>query len=358
MNLSPDGQETIYATSLAGASAQKLVLDRQGNAYVTGNASAAFKATAGAYKTSGGNAFVTKIDASGAVQYATYLDFLGSGGIAVDSFGQVWAVGTTCPSSVPGGFSGPICMSGGGPVAGTSYGTASAVRKLDSQGAKLLVTKTFGGGRLNRFQQQYDAALDVAVNSADSVWVVGVAESDGVPPTPGAINTQPPFGYDGGGGLGFAVKFSSAGDLIYGTYLSAGGSNRGSDMRIPSIALDSQGRPYFPLGPALVGPALAGGALRCSRTYGSVTALSTDGSNVLFTTISRSPLQHIALDGNGGLYAAGNTTDEVFVTTPGVYQQLYPGGALAGYVARFEPDAAGSFRPALLCRKCREPRAR
>ena len=42
----------------------------------------------------------------------------------------------------------------------------------------------------------------------------------------------------------------------------------------------------------------------------------------------------------GGLYVAGNTSNAVFLTTPGVYEQFYPGGAITGYAAKFDLTTA------------------
>jgi alpha-tubulin suppressor-like RCC1 family protein len=51
MKLSPDAQQTVYSTSISGAYAVRMVVDRAGNAYITGLASSNFKATPGAYLT-------------------------------------------------------------------------------------------------------------------------------------------------------------------------------------------------------------------------------------------------------------------------------------------------------------------
>ena len=326
MKLSPDGQQTIYSTVIGGTYAGKLVLDRGGNAYITGLADSNFKATAGATLTTG-KAFAVKLNVSGEVQYATNLDFVwylgGVGDIAVDSKGQAWVVGATCPA-----------------VAGTVgsdcdifvYGTASAIRKLDANGATLLVTKTFGGGGRGRGLTFRDSALGVAVDATDSAWIVGTAETSEVPTTPGALEPQRPFtGGPPGNGLGYAIKLSASGDLLYGTYV---GTNPGDrvDHTIFSVAVDSQGRPYFALN--LPRPSFAG--FGCGSTAATVMGLSSDGSTVLLSRDLLGPVQGIALDGNGGLYTAGNGANFAFLATPDAYQPLYPGGPASGYAAKFD----------------------
>jgi hypothetical protein len=77
-----------------------------------------------------------KLNTSGAVQYATYLDIsnlpgVGNNDIAVDTKGQAWVVGTTCPFA-------------GGPTCNLEQGFASAIRKLDANGTTLrLDTRLF-----------------------------------------------------------------------------------------------------------------------------------------------------------------------------------------------------------------------
>ncbi len=323
LKLSPDAQQTLYSTSIADAYATKLALDHGGNAYLTGWAGAAFKATPAAYLTTGGQAFAAKLNSTGALQYATYLDFTqyqGSGDIAVDSLGQAWVVATTCPL---GGLTASGCDV-------SRFGIASAVRKLDINGNHLIVTKSFGGGPTSNRDVSYrDSALGIAVDAADSVWIVGTAASPDVPTTPNALEAKRPIiGSSQGYGFGYAVKFSASGELLYGTYVGPTPGEQGN--AIASVAVDSQQRPYFALNFPYQKSALCRGA--CSTVMG----LSSDGSAVLLSTQLHSPVQSIKLDGKGGLYAAGNTSTLAFLTTPGVYQPLYPGGALSGYVAKFD----------------------
>ena len=331
IKLSPDAQQTVYSMVIAGAYTTKLVLDRAGNAYITGLANSSFQTTPGAYLTvnpsRGWTVFAMKLNSSGTVQYATYLDFFYSAGriadIAVDSMGQAWVVGETCPAQA--GPVGPNCDM-------LAYGTASAIRKLDANGATLLVKKTFGGGGAGRGITFRDSALGVAVDAADSAWIVGTAETSEVPTTPGALEPKRPFtGNPPGNGLGYAIKLSPSGDLLYGTYVGTN-PGEGVDHTISSVAVDGQGRPYFALN--LPFPSFAG--FGCGSTAATVMGLSSDGSTVLLSRDLLGPVQTIALDGNGGLYTAGNRANFAFLATPGAYQALYPGGQISGYAAKFD----------------------
>src|SRR5690349_15805148 len=88
-------QPAIYSTSILGADATSLTLDRAGNLYVSGWADATFRPTSGAYLATPAGAFAMKLDRLGAVKYATYLDFIQTvisaapPRIAADSQGQL-----------------------------------------------------------------------------------------------------------------------------------------------------------------------------------------------------------------------------------------------------------------------------
>ncbi len=312
IKLSSDARQTIYSTSLAGTLVSNFVLDGGGNLYMTGGANAAFQPSPGAFLAKGGATFAAKLNPTGQVQYATYLDLVGSYDIAVDGKGQAWVVGATCPVGVAG------C---GGPG---QAGSGSGIRKLDANGASLLVTKTFGGmGGADQGYAYNDAAVGVAVDPVDSAWVVGFDESGGVPTTPGSPAPTRPFpAFPPGGDLGFAVKWSPSGDLLYGTYLG----NNDSGEYVESVTIDGQGNPYFALNRDTYS----------ATPNATVMALSADGATLLFSAALHSPVQWISLDGKGGLYTAGNTTTLDFLATPGAYQPFYPSELFPGYAAKFD----------------------
>jgi hypothetical protein len=125
------------------------------------------------------------------------------------------------------------------------YGTAAAIRELNASGTHVLGAKTFGGGSGARFVgAKFDTAAGVAVDATDSVWIVGSVQTGSVPTTLNALEPLPGSVLgDQGTSLGYALKFSSSGDLLYGTYVGNNQASRAS--RIDSVAVDSQGRPYF-----------------------------------------------------------------------------------------------------------------
>jgi len=310
MKLSPSGQQTVYSTSLPFVAVTQLALDGAGNVYLTGTTNNGFQATGGAYLAAGLGGFAMKLDTTGSVSYATALDMFAGDGVAVDGQGEAWIVGTSCPA----------------PQSTCNFqdtGAASAIRKLDASGSHLLVTRTFGGGTTGDHGRPYvDSANGVAVDTATgSVWIVGAVDTWSVPISSGAIEPQRPPTAPPGRSVGYAIKLSPTGDLLYGTYV--GGANN----IINSVAVDSAGDPYFALDSELL-----------AMNVAAISALSPDGSRVLTSASLVSPVQAIALDGQGGLYVAGST-DGFLMTTGGAYQPLFPGCCNSGFAAKFDLTA-------------------
>ena len=113
--LSADGNYLLFSTYLGGSGGtvgypeigQAIALDTNGNAYVTGVTSSPDFPLSGALQTvrnGAWDAFVTKLDPSGAMVYSTYLG--GSGvdvgnGIAVDDLGAAYIAGYTISTDLP-----------------------------------------------------------------------------------------------------------------------------------------------------------------------------------------------------------------------------------------------------------------
>jgi hypothetical protein len=106
--LNAAGTALVYSTYLGGPGADYgsgIAVDSSGDAYITGSTGGGFPVTNSAEQgTFGGNtdAFVTKLDAAGALVYSTYLG--GSGydsgsGIALDSAGDAFVTGNTSGAS-------------------------------------------------------------------------------------------------------------------------------------------------------------------------------------------------------------------------------------------------------------------
>ena len=110
--LDASGAALGYSTYLGGSGGDGgfgIAVDGAGSAYVTGGTSSAdFPTTPGAFDTTlngGGDAFVTKLDASGAaLGYSTYLggsDYDDGYGIALDGAGSAYLTGDTGSADFP-----------------------------------------------------------------------------------------------------------------------------------------------------------------------------------------------------------------------------------------------------------------
>jgi len=107
--LNADGSALVYSTYLGGYNddiSRSIAVDRSGAAYITGNTSSPnFPTTPGAFDTSLGDVFVTKLNPDGsALVYSTFFGGTysdGSTGIAVDESGAAYITGETLSSDFP-----------------------------------------------------------------------------------------------------------------------------------------------------------------------------------------------------------------------------------------------------------------
>jgi hypothetical protein len=179
----PAGSALVYSTYLGGSNVEKsfdIAVDSAGNAYVVGDTASDDFPTANAiYPARNGSidAFVTKLNAAGtALVYSTYLgssDMDSGDGVAVDSAGNAYVVGTT--SSV-NNF--PTANA----LQCTGFGLFEVfVTKFNAAGSALLYSTSLAGSRS-------DIARGVAVDSAGNAYVVGLTFSADFP-TVGAVQS-------------------------------------------------------------------------------------------------------------------------------------------------------------------------
>ncbi len=185
--LNPTGSAFVYSTYLGGTTGDSgagIAADADGNAYVTGQTTSNnFPTTAGAFQpilSGPADAFVTKLGPGGAVVYSTCLGGTGGEtgrGIAVDSAGNTYVIGSTNSSdfpTTPAAFQ-PI-FGGGGDV---------FVTKLNPSGSALAYSTYLGGS-------DFESGFGVAVDTAGNAYVTGRTSSSNFPTTAGAFQpTQP-----------------------------------------------------------------------------------------------------------------------------------------------------------------------
>ena len=292
---SSDGASLIYSTYLGGSgldNGYSISLDTQNNAYITGSTgSIDFPTTPGAFQTTRGGIFVTKLASNGeSLVYSTYLgdNVADIGyGIAVDLQGCAYVVGTTLSivfpttpgafqtvfplSALYAGFVTKFSTDGGSLVYSTylsgegynycldidldAYGyayitgqtdgdfpvtagafqttatnTSAFVTKLSIDGSTLAYSSLFGG-------TSFTQGTGISVDSHGSAYVVGNTSSIDFPVTPDAFLTT----YGGGIADSFVSRFTpSGGSLIGSTFLGGYNADYGSH-----ISVDMQGHAYI-----------------------------------------------------------------------------------------------------------------
>jgi Beta-propeller repeat len=226
--LNPAGTALTYSTLLGSSGDDEptaLAIDAAGSAYVTGSTDASdFPTTNGALAQSPPNpfgaSFVTKLNPIGSS--LTYSTYLGGNlvdvalGIAVDSSGSAYVVGSTGSSAFPR-TQGVLQSSFGGAL------TDAFVSKLKPDGTALVYSTYLGGS-------DDDFARAVAVDGSGNAYVVGTIYSTNFP-TAGA-----PFqAAIAGGSDAFVAKVNATGTaLTYSTYLGGTQTERGNALALAS----------------------------------------------------------------------------------------------------------------------------
>jgi hypothetical protein len=329
----------VYSTYLGGSggdAAAAIAVDSEGNAYAAGVTSSTdfptvnpFQATnQSASATHSGNAFVTKLNAQGSqLVYSTYLG--GSGvdtarGIAVDSAGNAYVVGSTSSTDFP--TAAPFQATNHA-VSPANYPTNAFVTKLSAAGDALVYSTYLGGSGPKGSEATYDGANAIAVDSAGNAYVVGQTASSDFP----TLNPFQATNHTGGSVIGsnaFVTKFDAAGSaLVYSTYLGGSFSDEAS-----AIAVDSAGSAYvagsagstdFPTAAAFQPTNNAAGVGLPPQSLGHfptafLTKFNPAGSALVYSTYLGGSCQDwaagVAVDGDGNAYVAGATCSTNFPT--------------------------------------------
>jgi hypothetical protein len=313
--ISADGSTLVYSTYIGGSgsdSGNAIAVDVSGDAFVAGGTSSTnFPHTAGAFQaalTGALNAFVLELNPGGAaLLYSTYLGGNGSdvaNGIAIDTSGAAYVVGSTSSTNFPGTSSSLIQNA----LKGTSNGFATKV----SPGGSALAYSTYLGGGSN------DLAIAVALDSLDQAYVTGATKNKTFPVTAGVF--QPTCGTDGNcnGGLydAFVSVINAGGTaFVYSTFLGGEAADEGFGIAV-DLAGDAfvtgltSSSGHFPLKSALQAT-YGGGA-----TDAFVTELNPQGSTLMYSTFlggsGNDTGTGIALDANRIAYVTGQTSSTDF----------------------------------------------
>ena len=299
----------VWGTYLGGSDDDhggSVAVDSSGNVYAIGYTSTPGWTSGGWDTTLDGypDAYVVKLSQTGAHLWSTYVGGAGvetGTGIAVDPDGNVYAIGrTTSLGWVSGGWSTTI----GGDFSGDGY-----LVKLSSTGDHLWSTYLYG------------PSTGVAVDSSGNVYVTGETFRPGW--TSGGWDTI--LGGDTWTSDGYVVKFSPTGAHLWSTYLGGTNSDYGN-----GIAVDSNGNVLI-TGFTKSSDWVNGGWDTSYNDSGNhdafVVKLSALGMHVWSTYLGGTGCDDgcgIAVDSGGNVYAVGSTTSSGWVS--GGWSTIYDGG--------------------------------
>lgn len=276
----------------------------------------------------------------------------GPQGMALDSAGNVYVVGTTGSAAIPSDFpvtAGAFQTENGATLSGKP---TAFIAKLNPS-LSAVIYATYLGGSGGEDGSGGDDASGIAVDSAGNAYVTGSARSCDFPVTSGAFQAvnrtcgvfSPPSTN------AFIAKLNATGSaLLYSTYLGGSNGNGGCDFNFGcypgdsavGIAIDSSGNAY------IAGNALSTDFPVTSNAYQKVnnaaaraahnlfiTKLNPQGTALVYSTYlggsgCSSPCLDdkgtaIAIDGAGNAYVTGEATSVDFPVTPGAFRTKFLG---------------------------------
>jgi hypothetical protein len=271
------------------------------------------------------------------VIYSTYLG--GSGGdfgegIAVDSSGNAYVVGTTASTDFPT-FQAlqPVLAS---PSSGNGFTGNVFISKFNAKGSALIYSTYLGGST-------HDQGVAIAVDPTGNAYVTGITGSTDFPTVNALQSESHQTGANNGGVINtaFVSKINPSGsELIYSTYL--GGSIFEAGFGIAADAAGSAyitgqtGSPDFPIANALQPQITGHGGLNAF-----VTKINADGSSFDYSTFLGGGLdggRGIAVDTSGNAYIVGSTSSPDFPVVHAIQSKL--AGANNAFVSKLNPSGS------------------
>lgn len=324
--INPSGTAILYSTYIGGSSsesANSIAVDSSGNAYLTGSTfSSDYPIQNALYPNlnGGGDAFVTKINATGtSLIYSTYI-----GGSSFE-YGYDLAVDESNCAVVTG-----VTKSHNFPIKNALYPDLYGdsdyfVIKFNADGSDLVFGTYLGGsGSEGDNIQHFWGGNGIALDKYGNIYIAGTTDSSDFP-VKNAL-----YGTYSGGDDAFVTKLTADGSaLLFSTYLGGSGQDVGN-----AIAVDNFGNAYvtgyttssnFPIRNAAYPNYHGMGDIFVSK-------IASDGANLLYSTyLGGSNGQwsmwstlgnDIAVDSQGNAYITGRTSSLDF---PQV-NSLYPFG--------------------------------
>jgi hypothetical protein len=335
----------LYSTYLGGSgfdSGEAIALDSSGNAYIAGVTESTNFPTIASFQSSCnstcGDAFVTKLNSAGSLEYSTFLGG-GSGGgatgIAVDAAGNAYVTGWTLSSDFP------VLNSFQSTCGGGCANSDAFVSVLNPSGSGLVYSTFLGGSGA-------DLAQGIAVDSLGNAYITGSTASTDFPVSAplqsSCLNCTAPDYFR----HAFVTELAPSGSqVVYSTYLGGSGDDRGN-----GIAVDTSGGAYVTGSTSSQDfPTINAVRATCSTCNPGtlytafVTKVAPSGSALSFSTFlggsSGDQGNSIAVDVSGSAYVTGYTYSNDFPTINPV--QTKPTGGVIGqdaFVAKFSTSGS------------------
>ncbi len=340
--LTADGTDILYSTYLGGSHLDEgrgVSVDSQGNTVVTGfTESIDFPAVSPIQPNLSGvrDAFVTKLNPTGAVTFSTFLG--GNGmeegrGIAAGVNGEVAVTGITSTTSgpvfqinpVPGGYGG-----------GNSDAFATKYRL--QAGGNAVVFSTYLGGAQNENVGFNALGGGTTIDNAGIVYVTGATKSFDFDITPDAFQIFVQGPQDA-----FVSKIAPVGfNLIYSTYLGGDGTEEGNGIGIDQVqnmyVAGATNSNNFDITPGAFQNTLNGVRDAFVTQFGQM------GNPLNYSTylggdeVEIGEIGHgIAVSPAGNAFVTGLTTSHNFPTRNPV-QPEFGGGQSDAFVTKFLPE--------------------
>jgi hypothetical protein len=297
--------------------------------------------------------------------YSTYLGGSGTAGsfgtgvgdqgtgIAVDSTGSAYIVGTTASTNFPvtsGAFQST------NEATSASHGSTAFVTKLNPTGTALVYSTYLGGSGSDNGG---DSAYGIALDSSNNAYVTGATYSADFPVTCGALQTASNSAVNNDSSA-FVIKLNQTGSmLLYSTYLGGSGyqyvARRGDVAQ--GIAVDPTGAAYVTGYTSSSNFPVTNDAFQTSNLepdgyptafvsklnpFGSALVYSTflggNGGNAGYGDYGNG----IAIDNAGDAYVTGSSGSSNFPTTSGAFQTSLQGQSNA-FVTKLNPKGSGEI---------------
>ena len=344
--LSPDGSRLVYATFIGGSGSDSglaIAVDRSGNAVVAGSTTSAnFPLAPGAIQSSyptgaASTGFISKLKADGSdFLFSTYFGgATGASGentavsaVAFDASNAVYLAGTTNAHSFPSTAGAFQTFLGGG--------SDAFAARLDPTGRAIAYATFLGGGLA-------DTAYAIAVDASGNASIGGFTSSANFPVTAQAAQPTPL-----GATAGFVARLNPAGSaLVYSTFLGGSGYDSVNALALDKdgslIAAGSTNATVFPTTVGAFQPSLPGQGMHAFVARydpaGAIQYATLLGGN------GNESAAAVAVNADGSVSVAGQTTSSDFPLTEDAYQRSIAGTNCFTITSPFPPPPSNTPCP-------------